>query len=156
MRKFVSSVDFKLLFLLASTSGPLNVKVSDTSSTSVVIKWDPPLQNETHGTIQKYIVRYGKVNCKSTSSNLTAWIFIYVNGTMMFTDIRGLKKWSCYSIQVNAVTIKKGKWSIEVQHRTSEDGKIMLILWFILHLPVTENIQVNRTPDSPSLVFSYL
>ena len=46
----------------------------------------------------------------------------------MSLDITGLMKWSCYEVQVRAVTIKNGPWSGIVQQRTSEDGKLKDLL----------------------------
>ena len=46
----------------------------------------------------------------------------------MSFDITGLMKWSCYEVQVGAVTVKNGKWGDTVEHRTSEDGKEVCLL----------------------------
>ena len=46
----------------------------------------------------------------------------------MSFDITGLMKWSCYEVQVGAVTVKNGKWSDTVEHQTSEDGKEVCLL----------------------------
>ena len=113
---------------LAPTAEPSNVKVSNASSTSLNVTWNPPPPSETHGKIRQYSIRYRKVNCKTTSSDLGAWTFVYTNETLRFTTITGLAKWSCYAVQVCAVTIKNGKWSTEILCRTNEDGKIIYIL----------------------------
>ena len=46
-----------------------------------------------------------------------------VNGNTMSTKLPNLTKWSCYEIQILAVTIKNGVWSDVKKHRTSEDGR---------------------------------
>ena len=117
-----------LFFLSAPTAEPLNVEVSNASSTSLIITWKPPPPSETHGKIRQYSIRYQKVNCKATSSILKAWTYVNTNETLRFTTVTSLAKWSCYAVQVSAVTIKNGKWSTEIQCRTSEDGKITNIL----------------------------
>ena len=116
------------ILFLAPTVEPLKVKVSNANSTSLNVTWIAPPPSETHGKIRQYSIRYRKVNCKTTSSDLGAWTYVHTNETLRFTTITGLAKWSCYAVQVCAVTIKNGKWSTEIQRRTSEDGKIIYIL----------------------------
>ena len=117
---------------LAITKGPTNVQISSTNSTSLTVTWDLPPQNAVHGKIRQYSIRYCKVNCSSASANLTAWNIKAVDGAVRYTFLTQLTKWSCYSVQINAVTIKSGKWSTEVHNRTSEDGKKSHIILFRL------------------------
>ena len=115
--------------LSAPTAGPTNVQVSNTSSTSKLVTWNPPPQNETHGIICQYDIRYRKVECNSSANNSSsAWIERTVKGSTTSLDITGLMKWSCYEVEVRAVTIKNGPWSGTVERRTSEDGKIIVSL----------------------------
>ena len=111
-------------FFLAPTAGPKHVQVSNTNSTSLRVTWDLPLLNETHGIIREYHMRYRKVQCTYNGSSSTAWVPEIVNGSTISLDITGLMKWSCYEVQIRAVTIKNGLWSGIVQQRTSEDGKL--------------------------------
>ena len=103
----------------------MNVKVSNTSSTALTVTWNPPTQHEIHGKIRQYSIRYRRINCSSAFTNLTAWRYENVKGATMHALLKNLAKWSCYSVQISAVTIRKGKWSAEIQHRTTEDGKII-------------------------------
>ena len=112
-----------LIFLSAPTAGPTDVQVSNTSSTSLCVTWDSPLLNETHGIIRQYAIRYRKVQCNSNANRSLGWVVETVNGSTTSLDITGLVKWSCYEVQVRAVTIMNGPWSGTVQQRTSEDGK---------------------------------
>ena len=114
-----------IVYFLAPTAGPSNFQVLNTSSTSLAATWDPPHQNETHGIIRKYSVRYREVICGSTWENLTSWTLININSAVRFAEIKELTKWSCYAVQVNAATVKDGKWSGEIICRTSEDGKMI-------------------------------
>ena len=98
------------------------MKVLNISSTILSVTWDSPLQHETHGLIRHYKIRYREVNCISASENLTAWKVLIVNGQVRNVVLKNLAKWSCYVVQIVAVTVKDGKWSAEIQHRTSEDG----------------------------------
>ena len=110
------------LTFIAPTSGPLNVQVSNTSSTSLGITWVRPPPNETHGVIRQYDIRYQRVDCNSSATALSNWAHKIVDGSISSSDITNLVKWSCYAVQIRAVTIKDGVWSYKVQQRTSEDG----------------------------------
>ena len=112
---------------IAPTSGPLNVQVSTTSSTSLGVTWVRPPPNETHGVIRQYDIRYQKVDCSSSATALSNWAHETVDGSILSTDITNLVKWSCYAIQIRAVTIIDGVWSDKVQQRTSEDGIILYL-----------------------------
>ena len=93
------------------------------SSTSLQVTWGPPLENETHGVIREYKIRYRKVECNSTTYISPTWTEKTVNGPATSYDFVGLTKWSCYDVQVLAFTIGSGAWSEAVRRRTSEDGK---------------------------------
>ena len=112
-----------LFFLSAPTAGPTDVQVSNTTSTSLRVTWDRPLLNETHGIIRQYVIRHRKVQCNSNANSSLGWVVETVNGSTTSLDITSLVKWSCYEVQVRAVTIMNGPWSGTVQQRTSEDGK---------------------------------
>ena len=93
--------------------------------------WDPPPQNETHGIIRQYSIRYRRVTCDFPSTHVTTWTLLNLSGAKRFTEIKDLTKWSCYAVQINAATVKTGKWSEEIQRRTSEDGKIKCFILFM-------------------------
>ena len=112
---------------IAPTPGPLNIQVSNTSSTSLGVTWVRPPPNETHGVIRQYDIRYQRVDCSSSATALSNWAHETVDGSILSTDITNLVKWSCYTIQIRAVTIKDGVWSNKVQQRTSEDGIIIYL-----------------------------
>ena len=115
------------LTFIAPTSGPLNIQVSNTSSTSLGVTWVRPPPNETHGVIRQYDIRYQRVNCSSSATVLSNWAHKIVDGSVLSTEIANLTKWSCYAIHIRAVTIKDGVWSDKVQQRTSEDGIIIYL-----------------------------
>ena len=121
--KNVREISKLLIFLSAPTTGPTDVQVSNASSTRLRVTWDRPLLNETHGIIRQYVMRYRKVQCNSNANSSLSWVVETVNGSTTSLDITGLVKWSCYEVQVRAVTIMNGPWSRTVQQRTSEDGK---------------------------------
>ena len=116
-----------VLSFTAPTSPPLNVKISNTSSTSLNASWDRPPESQTHGIIRQYVIKYQEVKCGSNGTNLTNWVYVPVSGTLLSNEIKNLRKWSCYEVQIRAVTIKTGVWSKTEGHRTSEDGKRVLV-----------------------------
>ena len=113
----------KYIFLSAPTGAPQSVNVTVTSSTTLELKWAPPLKAETNGVIREYSIRYRQVECTTNGTNLTAWTTSTVNGSKTSTELKNLAKWSCYEVQIRAVTIKSGVWSDSKQSRTREDGK---------------------------------
>ena len=118
---------FFFFTIIAPTSGPLNVQVSNTSSTSLGITWVRPPPSETHGVIRQYDIRYQRVNCSSSATALSKWAQKIVDSSVTSTDITNLVKWSCLVVHIRAVTIKDGVWSDKVQQRTSEDGIIIYL-----------------------------
>ena len=123
------------LFFVAPTGAPLNVTVTDTSSTTLQVTWDRPSEAEIHGLIRQYNIQYRQVECTvagksqtngtnpTNGTNALSWSTVTVNGSVTSVDLSNLTKWSCYEVQVRAVTIKIGVWSETKQHRTREDGK---------------------------------
>ena len=67
------------------------------------------------------------MNCSSSATALSNWTHKVVDGSVFSTEITNLEKWSCYPVQIRAVTIKDGVWSDKLQQRTSEDGIIMYL-----------------------------
>ena len=57
-----------------------------------------------------------------------SWVERTVNVPATSLDISGLMKWSCYEVQVRAVTIKNGIYSVSVKEWTSENGKRIYLL----------------------------
>jgi len=50
------------------------------------------------------------------------------------TVVSGLDKYSEYSLQVLAYTVKDGPWSVEIKTKTKEDGIVIpiIILMFLI------------------------
>ena len=74
----------------------------------------------------EYIVA-GKNQTNATDptngTNALSWSTVTVNGSLTSLELNNSTKWSCYTVQVRAVTIESGTWSETKQHRTREDGK---------------------------------
>ena len=115
------------------------MSITDTSSTTLQITWTPPQKAETHGVIREYKVRYRQVHCvknatnQMNGTNLTSWTMVTITGSSSSTVLKNLTKWSCYEVQIRAVTVKDGVWSGFKQHRTSEDG-MQVYLSFLSNL----------------------
>ena len=92
------------------------------------VTWDRPPENETHGNIRQYDIRYRKVDCDSNLTSNASWTYQVVSGNLTSGEIGNLTKWSCYQVQIRAVTILKGVWSKTKQRSTSEDGKVLCSL----------------------------
>ena len=132
---------------VAPTGAPLNVNVTDTSSTALHVTWNPPSKAETHGLIREYNIQYRQGECtvagknQTNGTNLTngtnvmPWSIVTVNGSLTSVELNNLTKWSCYEVRVRAVTIKSGVWSETKQRRTREDGEKV----YFLHLNLLKN-----------------
>ena len=91
--------------------------------------WNPPPKAETHGVIREYNIIYRQVKCSSNGTNLTMWSSVTVNGSSVSAELTNLTKWSCYEVQIHAITIKNGVWSDAKKQRTSEDGKTLYFVF---------------------------
>ena len=106
----------------------MKLEVSNTSSTTLRVTWDRPPENETHGNIRQYDIRYREMDCDLNLRSNASWTYQAVSGNLTSAEIGNLTKWSCYQVQIRAVTILKGVWSETKQRRTSEDGKALCSL----------------------------
>ena len=109
--------------------------VTDTSSTTLQVTWNPPSKAETHGLIRQYDIQYRQVDCTAAGKNQTngtnptngtndmPWSTVTVNGSLTSVDLNNLTKFSCYEVRVRAVTIESGIWGETKQQKTREDGK---------------------------------
>ena len=116
-----------ILYYIAPTSAPLNVNITDTSSTTLNVVWSPPAMVAIHGVIRAYNIRYRQVQCTSNGTNVTNWSTVTVNDTFTSVKLKNLTKWSCYEVQIRAATIKSGIWSDIYKQRTHEDGMTVYI-----------------------------
>ena len=78
--------------------------------------------------IREYTVQHRSIGCGAGAVSSMSWVERTVNVPTTSLDISGLMKWSCYEVQVRAVTIKNGIYSVSVKERTSEDGKRIYLL----------------------------
>ena len=107
------------LFILCSVPGaaPENVKGHNTSSTSIGVTWGEVPADKQHGNIVNYTVIYKESNGGAETEKL-------VDSPTRETNLTNLKKYTAYSIQVLAATVKgDGPRSNPITVWTGEDGK---------------------------------
>lgn len=111
-----------VFFLFQAPSGPpLNVAVFAESSTSLLVKWNPPTELERNGVITYYIIRYaslGEESSINTTDNTTQKL------------IPHLRKFTKYYVTVQAVNdIGAGPPSVnDTMNTTLEDCKCVVFL----------------------------
>ena len=101
---------------IAVPSGPpQNTDTSSLSSSSLLLTWDGPLQEQQNGPIVGYSVRVVRVSDSSTTD-------IHTNDTMLRVD--SLDPYTLYEWRVAARTIAgTGPYSNPVVEQTLPDGK---------------------------------
>ncbi len=127
-------------FFQAPTAAPQNFTVRNTSSSSLELNWDPPPPEYTNGIIRHYLVQYRRVHCdyysaiNDTVGNTTVaentWNIITVDESLRSVNLTNLKYWSCYDVQIAAVTVSEGVFARINNTRTSEHGKLIFSVLF--------------------------
>ena len=105
--------------VLCSVPGapPENVTGHSTSSTSIEVNWGEVPADKQHGTILEYAVIYKETEGAADTEKR-------VNSTARGIELRGLIKYTAYSIQVLAATVKgDGPRSETITVWTVQDGK---------------------------------
>ena len=96
---------------------PDNVRAWNTSSTSILVKWDEVPVDKQHGEILRYAVSYWVTEEGSHGAKL-------FSSSTREVELLDLAKYAYYSIIVSAATVKgDGPASIPVHVRTDEDSK---------------------------------
>ncbi len=106
--------------LLRSVPGaaPQNLKGRHTSSTSILVTWGKVPPDQQHGNILHYTVFYKE------SAGGGAERMEKVNSPTRQIELKPLKKYTEYSIQVLAATVKgDGPRSVPITVRTDQDSK---------------------------------
>jgi len=105
---------------LVPDAPPDNVKALTTSSTVILVIWDPVPDVDQNGIITQYEVEFNQSTVNEIStSNLTT-----TNGTQLMVEIEGLEEYIEYFVRVRAYTsVGPGPFTLSVMNRTLEDGK---------------------------------
>ena len=99
---------------LAPSSPPQSIEGSVSSSTSILLTWQPPAPSNQNGIIQHYISRVTEeetmrqFQLMSTTTSITA---------------TALHPYYTYSFTISAVTVSEGPYSQPLSLQTLEDGK---------------------------------
>ena len=91
------------------------------SSTAILVTWDPVPEIDRNGIITQYEVEFNQSTFNEIStSNLTT-----TNGSQLMMELEGLEEFIEYTIRVRAYTsVGPGSFSVAVVNRTLENGKI--------------------------------
>ena len=109
-----------VLFSIEPDSPPGFVQGYNTSSTSILVKWGNVPQAAQNGIILRYTVRY------KVFPNVTVYSKA-VSAPSSQVTLRGLKKYTNYSIWVSASTVKgNGNASKPIIVTTDEDSKFLM------------------------------
>ena len=98
---------------------PLNVTAVNSSSTSVLVFWEPPTPELTFGILRRFEIRY-----YITSLPENPIIISNIPANRRMFDIKQLLEFTNYSVQVSAVTVGNGPFSSPVTVVTDEDSKL--------------------------------
>ena len=96
---------------------PQNLRAWNASSTSLIVSWDVVPTGYVHGVLLGYRVFHKKKKESSFVSSV-------VNAKSLTVTLRGLKKFTFYTVKILAFTrIGDGASSGDVNVRTDQDGK---------------------------------
>ena len=115
----ILQIKHMFVFASAPTCAPTLVSAQALSSTSIRVTWAPL----PHTQCRNGVLRGYKVACK-LNLNINSLQYLDVNNpSSTTTDVTGLGKYTEYSFQVLAYTVKDGQLSDSKAVRTQEDGK---------------------------------
>ena len=107
---------------LVPGAAPSNVTAKNTSSTSILVKWDEVPKDKRHGIIQSYTVIWKRV--PGVHEPMVEYEPMVQDTPTLQFELTNLVKYTEYSIQVLAATrIGKGPASTAIVTRTDEDSK---------------------------------
>ena len=105
---------------LVPNAPPDNVQALTSSSTAILVTWDPVPEIDRNGIITQYEVEFNQNTFNEISlSNLTT-----TNGLQLMVELEGLEEFVEYTVRVRAYTsVGPGPFSVAVMNRTLEDGE---------------------------------
>ena len=97
---------------------PDNVQAITSSSTAILVTWEPVPEIDWNGIITQYEVEFNQSTFNEIStSNLTT-----TNGPQLMVELEGLEEYVEYTVRVRAYTsVGPGPFSVAVVNRTLED-----------------------------------
>ena len=115
-------VSYTLLspLLLVPNAPPDNVQTLTSSSTAILVIWDPVPEIDRNGIVTQYEVEFNQ----STFADISSSNLITTNGAVLIVELQGLEEYTEYSVRVRAYTsVGPGPFSVAVVNRTLEDGE---------------------------------
>ena len=101
-------------------SPPINLRLSERSSRSLLFEWESPLLP--HGIIEYYLVIYcGIETLNPVDNSFSSFKEKVVNGTSM--ELKGLEPYSEYKVRVQAANGRALSAGRMITGRTLEDGE---------------------------------
>lgn len=115
----VTTDSHSLCMLYSAVPGepPLNVTAVNSSSTSILVIWEPPGKEVIFGILREFEIRY---YITSQPDNTSSHI---IPATHEMFNITELLEFTNYSIEISAITIGNGPFSEPVTVITDEDSK---------------------------------
>ena len=99
------------------SAAPQNVRGHNTSSTSILVAWDEVPANRQRGNIRYYTVIYKETQGAVEMSKR-------VDSPKRSVELKGLKRYAKYSIQVSAATVKgDGSASVPITVGTKQGSE---------------------------------
>ena len=98
----------------------------------MMVTWFPVPDDMLNGILQSYRVVY-----REASSVNSAQLEVEVANTSLSVIISSLKKFTVYSVWVQAVTVAEGLSSAVVNVSTDEDGKVLLFIITFSYLKIS-------------------
>ena len=105
---------------LVPNAPPDNVQAITSSSTTILVTWDPVPEIDRNGIITQYEVEFNQSTFNEIStSNLTT-----TNGPQLMVELEGLEEYVEYTVRVRAFTsVGPGPFSVAMVNRTLENGE---------------------------------
>ncbi|XP_062270377.1 neogenin 1a isoform X5 [Scomber scombrus] len=141
----VSTEDIVVRTLSDVPSGPpQNFTLEVQNSKSIMLRWQPPLQNAQNGEITGYKIRYRKGSRRSEAAELTG-------GTQLYKLIDGLERGTEYTFRVSAMTVNgtgpATEWTTAETFESDLDESRVPDQPSSLHVrPLVNSIVVSWTP----------
>lgn len=141
----VSTEDITVRTLSDVPSGPpQNFTLEVQNSKSIMLRWQPPLQNAQNGEITGYKIRYRKGSRRSEAAETTG-------GTQLYKLIDGLERGTEYSFRVSAMTVNgtgpATEWTTAETFESDLDESRVPDQPSSLHVrPLVNSIVVSWTP----------
>lgn len=116
------SLRMRLFFVLVPVMPPLNITATNTSSTTILLTWNPIPLNYSNGPILEYRITFTEVQKSVHKENRYLWQRI-VDGNKLSAFVTGLKKYTRYCFRMSGINRRGvGLDSMPITATTDEDG----------------------------------